>query len=727
MGSPFSFGDLVRLIELLQSVHSTCIDPDNNARYKYLEFKKNVNDSKTVLIEFEEAIVHAIGHLNGPDPVAAVSRHEILMQQANSLVGAFIMTLKGCQEFLGTHIKYGSQKGSFFDNAFWHGQVQAKVDEFRQRIREHTDKMSLLVDSVSLRLATETAAKTQDIHDRIVGSVERTERPNIPSGFEGKFQDSLARNPAIRISHPSKIPMKEGVDIMLLHFQKSTTVCFEDYTDEQYLHLLKAHWLAETLLKSDAFKRIQPGHLYHRTVERVRQSIAELYQREDIRKYIEQPHELDSPNFDIWPRKDVIPEKALTEPIGREDMLARLPVVSQSPDEERELFVFRKDERRLRVVYLRSPTDTTKRIRETETFFDLTADRMVPLYAIATGPRTEWSVQLFYSSGATQVDYPLQTREHAFELQKAFIEYETAAYSENVSCTATYKKKGWAIRDGQHVSRGEIQLLKWPLPKVPRSPPISPPISPRPNGTISSTPSSSNFSRAVRTFADANPNLTSISEAENDKTVVVTALPPSPVIIAFTQYKENGTYYTFWQISLDHVEMETSRLGDRHLGFRAKKNGESFSARRLTVKEDDLMDWDICAFFLGQKVSSKVKDKKSKDRGGKQRAEVKTVECMHFALDFKNADMRAAFEHELWSVRIARQKQLNDAKRTFAIAHMEAQHPTVELYPRAPNFRRDSAFSNNSANTSRVSINPELPPIRRVPTISESIFAKDMG
>ena len=74
-------------------------------------------------------------------------------------------------------------------------------------------------------------------------------------------------------------------------------------------------------------------------------------------------------------------------------------------------------------------------------FFDLQNDRFTPLYAISTGPRTEWSMQVFYSNGASQAYNPLQTRSDAFKLQQAFIGYETAAYFEQVSCAAAIQEE----------------------------------------------------------------------------------------------------------------------------------------------------------------------------------------------------------------------------------------------------------------------------------------------
>jgi hypothetical protein len=548
MSLPFSFGDLVAVVQLFEWVRRNCINPESNAQGKYLEFKRQIDGLEKVINDFQDAFLQAIGHVNDDDLLDAVRRHEALIQQANTLLGDFMSTLTECQTLLIAHVKFDKRKGSFFDNTFWYSSTQAKVDELRQRIQTHGNNISLFLQPVMLQLETETVTNTRDIRELLManaGLAKKAELRNIPSSLDGKFRDALSRHPTIQISNPSKIPLKEGVDVMLLHYRESTAKSHGSVSKQQYLHLLKTHWLVETLSKSDALKQTKPGHLYCRLVERVRKSVAEQYQREELVQYIDQPWQLNASDSDIWPRKVMIPEPQLMDPMGREEMLARLPVASQSPNEKREIFVFKIDDRNLRIVYLRSSSEPTQRIKETETFFDLYSDRLVPLYAIATGPRTEWSMQMFYGSGAAQADYPLQTRSDAFKLQQAFIGYEVTAFSESISCFVTHKRT-WPIRSGLHGSDGEVQLLQWPVPTpIPSCP--SSPISPLPNGTINSRRSSSNYTKASWAFRNTNPILTSISEAESDKTVVVTALPPSPLIMAFTKCKSTGTY-TFWQI-----------------------------------------------------------------------------------------------------------------------------------------------------------------------------------
>jgi hypothetical protein len=167
--------------------------------------------------------------------------------------------------------------------------------------------------------------------------------------------------------------------------------------------------------------------------------------------------------------------------------------------------------------------------------------------------------------------------------------------------------------------------------------------------------------------------------------------------------------------------MEISQPGERHLGFQARRNGEVFSARKLSVEKNQLMDWDLCAFFLTQQFSAKTK--KSKRSEGKERVEPKTVECMHFTLNFPTDVARDDFETKITRELTGRQRQHNDAMIALGIAHAGAQSPTVEVYPRNSGYRRDSMLSKTTASTFRSSSRVELPPIRRMPSISSSLFS----
>jgi hypothetical protein len=368
MSLPISFGDVVTALRLISWIKSTCIDPDNNAQVRYLEFKREIDSFEKRLIEFRDAFHQAITQINDHDLclLDAASRHKVLKHEADTLVGDFVSTLTDCETLVRAHVKFDSKRGNFLDSLFWHSSTQARVEDLRRRLQAHADKISLFVEPLRLQLATDTAARTHDILEILMAQSNTVELPNIPSSLDDKFQDALSRHTTIQIRHPSRIPLEEGVDVMILHYRKSTALSnglVTDQTVEQYLHLLKAHWLVETLLKSDTLKRARSGHLFRRIIKQVQQSIAEQYKREEISRYTEaELCALNMSDFDIWPPKVIVPEPPLTEPTGREEMLARLPVASQSSNEKREIFVFRVDDRNLRIVYLRSSNDRSQRL-----------------------------------------------------------------------------------------------------------------------------------------------------------------------------------------------------------------------------------------------------------------------------------------------------------------------------------------------------------------------------
>jgi hypothetical protein len=299
---------IVRLAELVHWVNTNCIDPGKNPKKQYLEFKEEVNHLGTVLTDFEDAILQALSQLHDYDPVTGLQQHDSLIQQAHKLIQPFVSTLEESQRLLQTYIKYDSRHGSFLESVSWHTSTQAKVDELRQRIRDHTDKISLFINCVALKVNTQTSEKTRQIHDKVVRSVGETTLPSIPNGFEEKLVESLSRYPNSQISHSLKISLEEGIDTMLIHFQKCTALSPETNSGERYLHLLTAHWLQKTLLKSDAFEQSTSGLYCSRIVEKMEQPIAEQYQQEDIRQYMERPAlGLNILDWEIWFQEDRSP------------------------------------------------------------------------------------------------------------------------------------------------------------------------------------------------------------------------------------------------------------------------------------------------------------------------------------------------------------------------------------------------------------------------------------
>jgi hypothetical protein len=134
------------------------------------------------------------------------------------------------------------------------------------------------------------------------------------------------------------------------------------------------------------------------------------------------------------------------------------------------------------------------------------------------------------------------------------------------------------------------------------------------------------------------------------------------------------------------------------------------------------MEWDLCAFFLGPKFHSR--EKRDKNKKVEQREQIMTVDCLHFTLDFSNVEEREKFETELLLVWTNREQQHSDARRTLVIARAEAQSRVNELHSPSSTSPMNTTTSNMFASGQADYFMPELPAIRRVPSISSSIFSE---
>jgi hypothetical protein len=551
MACPISFGDCVLALQIIHQIYEQCFKPVNNAQALYLNFQQDIARLGNCLREFKDAFEKALAHVDDIDSylVDFEPLQVTLKAEADELVGDFKATLEECRDLLKNYVKFERKSGTFLDNLFWHASTQAMVEDLRRRIQSHTYKISLFVEPVKLRLTSDILANTHDILEllrRHFDLVEKIELPEIPAALKKEFRDALNNAPCW-ITDATQIPLTNGMDALILHYRQSTiqfTGFESNQTVEQYLNLLKAHWLVEILLESKALERTRPGHLYRRIIKQVEQRIAKQYGRREVPRYSEEALcALEKSTFAIWPQKIIVPPRPLTEPVGREEKLAEIPLVRQYSNERRDLFVFRVDDYKLRVVLRRTPDDQSQGSRETtERFFDLRNDGFVPLYTITESPRTEWNVDITYDNSAVPLAYALQSRDDVFKLQRAFTGYVAAAHSERVACAVTYKQAttknplGWirsaVTQHGQQQGRGEIQLWQWPISQT------------TPLTKKDSIRSGSSHTKAAKVFQASNPSIISRSEVEDGMEVIVAALPPPPLLMAFT---ESGGTYTIWK------------------------------------------------------------------------------------------------------------------------------------------------------------------------------------
>ncbi|KAH0556313.1 hypothetical protein GP486_005761, partial [Trichoglossum hirsutum] len=702
MSGPVNFGDIVRAIEICVWIREKCFDPVNNAHIKYAEFKQDFLDLEQRLQQLQSAFEGARFQLEASDS----SSHALIKLEAEELVGDFKSTLKDCKALLEKYVKLDRQNATVLDNAFWHVSTQGKVAELRRRIQSHTYKIWLVVQPVQLGLVTDIAANVNEIRELLmVHLVEVNQLPEIPSSLQTRFRDALIRDCPPRLSDPRHIPLKEGFDALSQHFRQSTVQAIGsgiNPTVEQYLNLLKAHWLVEILSKSESFKQTRQGSLFRRIVEQVKQGIAEQYAREGISRWSEEAlGALNDSAFAIWPEQRMGAPPAITEPTSREEKLAEMTLVPQYPYEKQDLVIFRVSYKTLRIVQsqtLRNQSLNQQVTEKIQTTLDLHFDGLVPRYTVAPSHEKKWCLQITDGKGAGSVVHELQGRGQALEFQRAFVDYEAVSCFEHVSCAVTYRPHGKVqslfrtfVRDDQSTGHGEIQLWQWPVPADSNGPPVSTAAPPAVND-MRSTRSGSSRTAASRTFEGLDPSIVSIREGKDGGELVVAEMPPPPLLMAFAEKK---SIYTILQTEVSDLEISESRPAESRT-FRTvlrHHTKDPFTVRKLSVKESELGSWNILALILpGHPAST-----------DKRNSAVGRLECTYLALDFTSTGEQERFELYFEAVlgqRLKQRKEFELGRRRAQIqSHKPGRGPAAETR----STRRLSTESSTLTRASRVS------------------------
>ncbi|KAK2758649.1 hypothetical protein FQN54_003339 [Arachnomyces sp. PD_36] len=620
MSAP-NFGDVVKALEICLWIKKNCFDPTSHADVKYAEFKKDITDLHRRLDQFKATFETALRHTDDADS---------FKREADELIGDFKSTLQQCQELLRKYVKSEQGKPTPLNNAFWHTSPQLKINELRERIQSHTNMIALIIEPVQLQINTRTLENTEFIIQLLTEPqkfIRNTPLPEIHPDIDARLRDALNRSLAPEGLNTTRIPLKEGIIVLSLQYQQSTapsTNSGDTQPIKQHLCLLKAHWLLKALTTSKEFGALRPGHLYRQILMQLDQGIAKQYAREDTPQLNEDRiRKLSASEFIIWPEKKF----KQTDSTESGTPLAKLALVPEFQNQKEELSIFKADDTTLRTVHSTTPFDKSLRPRDTVRDVDLHSGGLVPLYFISSSEQ-KWNFQIVY--GKTVVAYELQSREDALNLQLAFTGFKVEAYSEAVSFTATYQKSGWTpfVRDSQKIGHGEIQLWQWPVEENPLEPPLTPRTSE--GSGKRSLRSASGYSFASQSFIDLDTNIVSVMQTDDGREIVISRLPPPPLLMAFTN---NNGIYTIWQVDISDLDFAESHAHRRIiLHHRHKK---TFKIWRLSVNESELASWDICSL---------VPANNGKVRGGQF---AKSLDCTWLDLEFPSEQRKKRFTSDL--------------------------------------------------------------------------------
>ena len=533
----------MKALEICLWIKRNCFETINNASILYLGFKQDVIDLQKRLDQFQASFEKAITTIAGGYNQAA-----LLKLEADRLVGDFGATLEDCRRLIKKHAHFENGRATALENAFWHTNSQPVVTELRGRLQSHHYKLYLFIEPYKLELLTGIQADTREILDllrRQAGLIVPVKLPEIPDAIRVALAEALQRDAPERIDAPTEIPLQEGIDALSRHYRECT---FQSDSlgispgQQSNLSLLKAHWLYETLTNSEALKDSRPGSLFRRIIEQLGQGIELQYQKRSIHSWSKDIYsDLDVTEFAIWPVKVVPKPPILTDPANREEKLAEEPLNCPYPGEKQDLFIFRVNDKLLRMVESRSRIDGSVGPQMTERFIHLDEDRFIPMYAIASNDGNKGVVNMTHGKGAALASYELKSRASIHRVQQAFTGYEAISSSLAVWCTLTYKQKGkW--RSSQEIGTGEVQL--WQKPGSLRTSKM--PLSPS-GASDSSEPSlttGSSYTLASQTFSGFDTRVMSILEREDGSDMVLSQLPKPPLLVIFVKSKLG---FSVWQ------------------------------------------------------------------------------------------------------------------------------------------------------------------------------------
>jgi hypothetical protein len=553
---PIQLGDVQKALELILWIREHCFSKFNAADRRYAELRDDIIFFEQVLKQLQNAVEQAALQLQSTSDFTT-SRFSDFQQESQLLVGNFRTTLEECRTILEKHSHLNGRSATFLENGLFNFDTEPKIKALRSRLQFHSQKILLIIEPIKLGLIIGIYEPLHEILTLLRRSLGCTTDAALPDLLEStvfRFEKAVLTNPPCQMSTIDQIPFKEGFDALYQHFRQSTFDFVNEehsgpQTIQQYLNLLKAHWLLNILKASDSVKKKGTHSLAQRLLSQVELRILQQYSRHEIRRYEEHELvELPDAAFRIWPDPHVVLERSVTESFSNilETRLLEIQLANFEPDCTEQLHVMKVSDKILRLVRHRQHNNPTRPKESISWVFNLHEDLLLPWYSI----NPSGGVEISTAAGACREEFHLQNRVDAFKLQSAFTGYGVLTLGgefTNVGLAVTYARRG---RRDQYVGEGQVQLWQWPIEDTtsPRRDQSEGPSSPSiPEMRSLSSESSSSLASLVTERMDS-------SVVENAGGVLWAKLPPPPLLVGFTKHENT---YTMWQVDRkQHVSIK---------------------------------------------------------------------------------------------------------------------------------------------------------------------------
>ena len=328
------------------------------------------------------------------------------------VTGDFKHTLGDCERLLSDNSQFKRNAANFIDNVKWHSSTERNVNHLRQRVHFHQTKVNFIAKPFEHRLLIGIERQLRDLKEEVAGirgisidtggaspNVGKREDTSgvylaIPEDVETRLNEALLTNPPASFHNQQDLPLKEGFNAVIFHFEKSAvnSIPAADLRRPkidplQFLNLLKSRWILERLSKSVNLHSAGLGSLWAECMRDLELQIQDQLSRFESGK-------LDSPSwadlsqlpdscFSIWiDDEPKTPSLTLTDEQPLEEKILELELDSQYPSRHSTITIFRKSDVNFQLVS--TTKDERNKYTERESvMINMAHTRLIPTYAVS--------------------------------------------------------------------------------------------------------------------------------------------------------------------------------------------------------------------------------------------------------------------------------------------------------------------------------------------------------
>ena len=430
--------------------------------FRYKQFRTDIGNFRQLLKKLNTALQNAEQRYSRKGPLSPDFDAE-----RKAILGDFIETLEACELVLQDHkdLRSGS---NVIKNLQWHlTQQEQRVDDLRQRLHFHCEKIRIVIDSVSLGVLADVDAKQDDILVALNSLLRRVDgfgpdnvhvvSDNIAQRFNSHILDNAP------VGTEAGIPMIEGFDALVSHWDS----CAEnlDGSPEAFLQFLKSLWLLELLKKSTGFRNARPGFYYKRAIKQLEQEILETVRDSgELQSFDESSlMSLSDTYFHIWPTArnphldSTWPKQLIAAP--DEEAPLCLNLAPRKQNETESVTVFKGPKDRFRIV----PTVTlasapSQPIPGESQVMVCSQDYLIPRHAFPAFHKANLEVAVL--ARGREALYKFESWEDLRTFQTALTGYEVPHEQRGVDCQLSK----------DDYTDGYVQLWQDPIPSLSNRP-----------------------------------------------------------------------------------------------------------------------------------------------------------------------------------------------------------------------------------------------------------------